>query len=106
MSSNQVINALKQGRRRIRSGVVAQAVVAGGKPVFFVEEWRGKCPCPDCEADGHWVRIGENLGYRHMGRGHHVCRPCQPLAWGSGMDDILARMDDILARTEKQEALA
>ena len=104
MSSNQVINALKQGRRRIRSGVVAQAVVAGGKPVFFVEEWRGKCPCPDCEADGHWVRIGENLGYATWSEAIMFADP-PTLAWGSGMDDILARMDDILARTEKQEAV-
>ena len=87
----------KEGQRRIRSGVVAQAVVKGGKPVFFVEEWRERCPCPDCTVDGHWTRIGENLGYATWGEAIMFADPPK-LAWGSGMDDILAR-------TEKQEAV-
>ena len=96
----------KEGQRRIRSGVVAQAVVSGGKPVFFVEEWRERCPCPDCTVDGHWTRIGENLGYATWGEADHSLPTRQNSRWGSGMADILARMDDILDRTEKLEALA
>ena len=96
MSSNQVINALKQGSRRIRSGVVGQATQHGGKPVFFVEEWRGKCPCPDCEADGHWVRIGENLGYANRMHAEIVANPLQ-VTVSSGMDDILGRIEKLEA---------
>ena len=78
----------KQGQRRIRSGVVAQAVVKGGKPVFFVEEWRGKMSLPDCTADdGTGTRIGENLGYATWGEPIMFADPPK-LAWGSGMDDM------------------
>ena len=97
MYSNQVINALKQGSRRIRSGVVGQATQHGGKPVFFVEEWHGKCPCPDCKADGHWVRIGNNLGYATRIEAHMVADP-PTITMHHGMDDVLDRIAKLEAQ--------
>ena len=81
----------KEGQRRIRSGVVAQAVVPGGKPVFFVEAWHAGCPCPDCMVDGHWTRIGNSLGYATWIEANMVADPPQ-ITMGSGGAALLDRV--------------
>ena len=51
------------GDRRIVPGRVGEAVVyeiatrEPGRPVWMVEEFQD-CTCPDCEAVGHWYRVG------------------------------------------------
>ena len=81
----------KSGERRVRSGVVRQTEILGGTPVFFVEEWRDNCPCPDCVASGHWQRVGNNMGYAtKIGADMVVDPPKYTL--GSGMDDLVGRV--------------
>ena len=88
----------KEGQRRIRSGVVAQAVVKGGKPVFFVEEWRERCPCPDCTTDGHWTRIGDNLGYATWVEASMFADPPKfTMSGGPGLNQIFTRLSKLEA---------
>ena len=88
----------KEGQRRIRSGVVAQAVVPAASRYSFVEEWREGCRCPDCTVDGHWTRIGDNLGYATWVEASMFADPPKfTMSGGPGLNQIFTRLSKLEA---------